>query len=69
LNRAIAVFLGAFLGAVLAVAVFTAYLSLSYPNNERDSGLPNVAVALILAAPVGLVLGGVIGAVVPLKGR
>ncbi len=69
MNRAIAVLLGAMIGAALAVAVFTAYLSINYPNNPRDSGLPNFAVAMILAGPVGVVLGGVIGALVPLRKR
>jgi hypothetical protein len=57
------------IGGVVAVAVFTAYLSLNYPNNPRDSGLPNFAVAIILAGPVGVVLGAVIGAFVPLRMR
>ncbi len=69
MNRALAVLLGALIGAVVAVAVFTAYLSINYPNNPRDSGMPNFAVAIILAGPVGAVLGAVIGAFIPVRKR
>ncbi len=67
INRFLAVVFGVALGVAMAVAVFTACLTIKYPNNPRDSGLPNFAVALILAAPVGAVLGGIVGAIVPLK--
>lgn len=65
MNRATRTFLGAVLGAVVAVVAFTMFLTVKYPNNPRDSGLPNFAVAIILASPVGAVVGAVLGALIP----
>ena len=56
---------GAAVGLVVAVSAFTVYISLNYPNNSRDSGLPNFAVAIVLAGPIGGIVGAIIGAVVP----
>lgn len=65
MTRASRILIGAFLGAVVAVVVFTVVISVTHPNNARDSGLPNFAVAIILAGPVGTVVGGIIGALIP----
>lgn len=65
MSRGSRALIGAGLGAIVAVVVFTLYLTVKYPNNPRDSGLPNFAVAIILASPVGAVVGGVLGALIP----
>lgn len=58
------ILIGGGVGLVAAIALFSAYLSFRYPNNYRDSGLPNAAVALILAGPWGLAMGAALGALI-----
>lgn len=65
MTRAARTLLGAFLGALGAIIAFTLFLTVKYPNNPRDSGLPNFVVAIILASPVGAVVGAIVGALVP----
>ncbi|HZH98553.1 MAG TPA: hypothetical protein VEX38_06245 [Fimbriimonadaceae bacterium] len=64
MSRGYLILIGGILGATMVVTAFAIWLNLKYPNNYRDSGMPDLAVALILAGPPGFLLGGIAGALV-----
>jgi hypothetical protein len=67
MKRLVAIFLAVAVCCTLSVAAVAFYIDLTYPNYHRDASVPSIYPGVIFGAPVGLLLGLVVGAVWPLK--
>ena len=60
--RLLAIILGGTIGAIAGTGAFAAYISLTHPNYQRDSGVPELLPGIIFGGPVGFVACSIVGA-------
>jgi hypothetical protein len=61
--RILAIILGGAIGAIAGTGLIATYISLTYPNYQRDSGVPELIPGILFGGPVGFVAGIIVAAV------